>query len=140
MAFDSNPQAVFHGAGFGELRQRDQATFNFSSASDGVFVASSTGSITVTDHVGRLALVKITGATAGAMGQLYPVDFADIAEESVTAGTDSGSLTNSIAISVGSVIMYLSRGSGTHLVLAGSDVSAAPGTSTAVVVTVYEIR
>ena len=137
MAFDSNPMAIYHGEGYGELRQIGQATFNMSSASNSVLTASSTGSITVANIVDRLAFVHISG-TAGTDDKLYAVNFNKIRSQEVVAGTDTGSATNSVVLDITEEQVFLSRGSGTHLVIGSSDVATVLGAGN-VTVTVYEV-
>ena len=141
MSFDSNPSAVYHGVGYGELRHVATATFDMSSANDDTYYVSDTGAITVGDFTERVLLVKVKSDHADAKtgDVLNPVSFDDIAEQAVTAGSDAPTASNGLIIPLDGQQIYLSRGSGGHLVLGGSDVSDSFGTGT-VTVGVYEMR
>ena len=144
MSFDSNPQAVYHGAGFAELRQVAQTTFDFESATDNDAVISDSGTaITVADFTGRVLLAKIT-RTGGTTGVGVPasgwIDMADISAGAHATGTELSGNGDTVALP-GQVPYFISRGAGGHVVMASSDVSVSPGTGAGdeATLTLYEI-
>ena len=138
MPFDSNPFAVHHAEGHGALRAIDTTTFDVSTPNDDDFYVSAAGSVTVAPIADRAWFVHFA-VTGGAVGdELYMVRPEKIATVSVDANSDTPSAANSIVIRVGAQSIYLSRGTGTHLILASSDVDAVLGSAN-VVVTIYEM-
>ena len=145
MAFDSNPQAVYHGVGYGELRQVGQTTFDFNGATDNDAIIGDSGTaITTNDLTGRVLFAKIT-RTGGSTGPGVPaaglVDMADISTGTAAGGHDLSGDAASVAIP-GQVPYYLSRGAGGHAVLSSSDVSVSPGNGSGdeATLTLYEIK
>ena len=145
MAFDSNPQAVYNGEGYAELRQVAQTTFDFETATDNDAVISETGTaITVADFTGRALFAKIrrTGGSTGRVSQASAmVDLRDIAGGAHNTGDALNTDDDTIAIPGGQVTWFMSRGSGGHIILASSDVSVAPGNAASdeATLTLYEL-
>ena len=145
MAFDSNPQAVYHGEGFAELRQVAQTTFDFESSTDNDAVISDSGTaITVASFTGRVLLAKVT-RTGGTTGAGVPasgwVDMSDISAGAQATGADLSGDGDTVVLP-GQVPYFISRGGGGHVVMASSDVSVSPGTGAGdeVTLTLYEVR
>ena len=143
MAFDSNPQAVYHGEGYAELRQVAQTTFDFNGASDNTAIVSDSGSaITVTDFTGRVLLAKVT-RTGGSTGVGVPaaglVDMSDIQAGTLGAVDISGD--GDTAAIPGQATYLMARGAGGHIILASTDVSVSPGNTSGdeVTLTLYEL-
>ena len=141
--FDANPNSNDYGNGFAGLRQVAQGVYDMSSGSDDTFVILDSGTITVANHTRRLVALKFSGTSIlGMDDRLHLVNFDDIATQALDASSATPSATNSLTlrrdIGTGAVI-YLSRGSGGHLIVATSDISVAPGTIADFTVTVYEI-
>ena len=85
MSFDSNPQAVYHGVGFGSLVRIGSPIFtvtgNFSAASSNAF------HISTNTEPGQVILVGTSGGTNGdANNELAALNVDDIPDAAETAG------------------------------------------------------
>ena len=144
--FDSNPNSNDNGTGFAGLRQVSQGVYDLSSANDDEFQVLDSGTITVANHTRRLCAVKFSGTSIlGLDDRLHFLNFDDIGAQALDASTATPSDANSITLrfavgaSVTDEVLYLSRGSGGHLIVAGSDLTKVPGQIADFTITVYEI-
>ena len=109
MAFDSNPQAVFHGLGFAEPEEIGRATFAFTAAASytaNQFADAGTGEVLRSDLEGNgLIMARVNGGTPSGMGLFIP----EMIPSPATAPDegDAASSANSMAVYHGSVTMHL---------------------------------
>ncbi len=134
MAFDSNPQAVYHGVGFGSLVRIGNPTFNLSGTN---LVAATSNAFHIADNTqpGQLLLVKTSGGNNGdANNMISMLNVDDIPEAAETAGqapTDANSASwPGYGGAAGRTVVTLSaaRDSDGNLMLASSANSSLGGT------------
>ena len=108
MAFDSNPQAVFHGLGFAEPEEIGRATFEFASPyTVNQFADAGTGEVLLSDLEGNgLIMARVNGGTPSGMGLFIP-EMIPVTAGSEPDSTDAVASTNSIALYHGAVTVHL---------------------------------
>ena len=91
MAFDSNPQAVYHGLGYPSLVVLDTAEYDLDDASDhGNLIAASSGGLHIADYEdGELLFLQFTHQDIGSTPQI-PVQAEDL---KVTPATGDRTVT-----------------------------------------------
>ena len=151
MAFDSNPSAVYHGTGFGELREIGAPVYDIDT--DARYAEPSSGAVALTritesldassqmvESPNRLVGVRVTGGDAGTDGELRFIRAGDIPEAAVTTGGSgvAASASNGLFLRIGSQSLFIASNAAGNVVVASADESALGGAS--FVVRFYEIR
>ena len=142
MAFDGNPQAVFHGEGFGELEMIGNPTFNISTSDNLTVSASNTFHIATNTKKGQMIGLKTSGGTGGDMNkEIHWINVDDIPADPTTVG-DSPSDTNSAIwvdhVGKTAIEMAIARGASGNAILS-SDTHGTLG-GTGLVLEIYKLK
>ena len=135
MAFDSNPQAVYHGQGYPSLEVLATSTFDFGSGyttANEFAVASANAAAPPDGDADELMVLEV-----GSQAQLAMFRRGAIPTTAVTGGTDTGTAANSLQFRIAGVTYSLAVGTGGHMVLGRS---APNGGADGTVMNIYRIR
>ena len=142
MAFDGNPQAVFHGEGYGELEMIGNPTFNISSSDSLTVSASNTFHIATHTEKGQMIGLKTSGGTGGDLNkEIHWINVDDIPADPTTVGATPDADNSAIWVDhsgATAVDMAIARGASGNAILASGAHSSLGGTG--LVLEIYKLK
>lgn len=137
--FDANPQAVYHGAGFGELQSLGTSRFDIDTSN--AFRAPDSGQTfavaRLTADPNRMVGVRVSGGDAGVDHVVRFFRAGDFPTANVTTSTVASD-SNGVRIRIGGESLFLGRNAAGNLMAASSAEGNLGGAN--FVVTLYEVH
>ena len=122
MAFDSNPQAVYHAEGYASLKQLGTATFDLNTPTALDFADADSGGVTrstlETEGRGGMLLVEVR---SGAPRPMHPILLSQVpSPDTAPDAGDAAASTNSLVLTHGATTVSIGFDAAGNLIAAGS--------------------